>query len=326
VGESNATLGQPLAYLYNNGGLNNQRCALYGLFVTAMDGPEKRIILPDIFLYDHRDIFLRGQLREVRTAVAIDTVYDLQELDSFAQDHGIRILPSQPQGEAGGWNFFGTGTIDIGVSARDGLMSPDSRACKFARRLVPLCTRTELFARVRDRVFKEIGIGVVAQLRIERDWDFFSKVTLQPTVGSAEDYAPSFSEIMVKICNTISNPVRDIFVVCDEAALMVTKDEIRFVVREQFGIDLYWKSDILTKEEFAALNIIELSIIDFEIATRSGTFVGNTRSCFSNQVTFNRYAHTRAPVTDHYIYNLVGPQLGRRTDNGVCPLAAAATA
>ena len=173
-------------------------------------------------------------------------------------------------------------------------------------------------------MFEDTESDTVIQMRIEKDWRLFSAITLGPTVGKEEDYLPHFREIMGKVRNTFDGRVSVAYIVCDEAALIDDLDEIRSVARSEFGIDLFWKSDILGQSFLASQNTLNLSLIDFEMALQAQYFVGLTRSTFSNMATFQRYANTRENVRSHYIYNGVGPFLKLRIDNGAYASAEAA--
>ena len=128
--------------------------------------------------------------------------------------------------------------------------------------------------------------------------------------------ALTFPEIVRKICNTAPvNGRPGIYVVCDEAALPVPKEGIRGAIRREFGIDLFWKSD-LTQDELAKLSLLDLSMLDFELCLAAESFVGLTRSTFSNMVALEKYSRTQVPVERHYVYNMLGSRLALRTDNG----------
>lgn len=72
------------------------------------------------------------------------------------------------------------------------------------------------------------------------------------------------------------------------------------------GIRLFSKSDFLTAGESEALDPLETSIMDFALARRARTFVGLSRSAFSNLVAFEG-GGARA----HYIHNNPGDLLAR---------------
>ena len=92
-------------------------------------------------------------------------------------------------------------------------------------------------------------------------------------VSNSEDNRPCFKDIIRKLRNTIGADEKRIYVVCDEAALPVSKSDIREAIMREFDIDLFWKL-ILTQEEIGSLSLLTLSCLDFEMAIRANSFVG----------------------------------------------------
>jgi SAM-dependent methyltransferase len=312
-----------LSYRYNGGGLNNQKLALFGLFLKAWrDGP-RRVILPDLRLFDHRlsDLSNYG-------LITFDEALQRGPLRAFAARHGIEILDLPPQGDEGGWDYFHEAMNYIPRAALLGDLTPESFVCDFLRSLVPAVEHAGLAQRVINAAFGRQGIRLALQLRIETDWADHVAHRLGPAIAVVEDNGPTFPEIVRKICNTAPvNGRPGIYVVCDEAALPVPKEDIRGAIRREFGIDLFWKSDLIAQDELAKLSLLDLSMLDFELCLAAESFVGLTRSTFSNMVALEKYSRTQAPVERHYIYNMLGPRLALRTDNGafeVPELAAAA--
>jgi hypothetical protein len=166
-----------------------------------------------------------------------------------------------------------------------------------------------------ENAFIRNGIEVVAQFRIEADWDRHCETTLDVLLTEPEDYHLTFDQIVAKIVRTLPH-AKKILVLCDEAAVAIPKPRMAEICRTRFGVELFWKSDFLTEFELAKLNNLELSMIDFELALRAKHYIGLTRSTFSNAVTMTKYILTGKPVTGDYIYNNTGPRLARRTDNG----------
>ncbi len=312
-----------LSYRYNGGGLNNQKLALFGLFLKAWrDGP-RRVILPDLRLFDHRlsDLSNYG-------LIIFDEALQRGPLRAFAARHGIEILDLPPRGDEGGWDYFHEAMNYIPRAALLGDLTPESFVCDFFRSLVPAVEHAGLAQRVINAAFGRQGIRLALQLRIETDWADHVAHRLGPAIAVVEDNGPTFPEIVRKICNTAQvNGRPGIYVVCDEAALPVPKEDIRGAIRREFGIDLFWKSDLIAQDELAKLSLLDLSMLDFDLCLAAELFVGLTRSTFSNMVALEKYSRTQAPVERHYIYNMLGPRLALRTDNGafeVPELAAAA--
>lgn len=89
-----------ICYLHNPGGLNNQKWALFGLFVAGL-GTGRPMVLPDLYVLDHR----RGSGR----AVPIGSVLDQAPLLAVAERYGITVLDAPPRGDPGGWRGGGSG-------------------------------------------------------------------------------------------------------------------------------------------------------------------------------------------------------------------------
>lgn len=310
-----------LSFRYNNGGLNNQKLALLGLFVKAVE-TKAPIILPDLYNLDHTD---ESQCKTFK----FQELYDIESLRLFASRHEVTILDQvdqeTPEYDVGGWEFFGVGAKHIAAATISREMHPDDISCDFFRSLKPfILLQPEIIEMYRMLQETKTALLVI-QMRIEKDWEKFSQITLKPTVGDAEDYLPSFSDIMSKVVTTLDRRFQKAYVVCDESSLPVSLDEIRDVCSTVFCTDLAWKSDFLDAAMFERMSVLERSILDFDVALQAEAFVGLTRSSFSNMVTFERYSKLRGDVRDHFIYNVPGPHLVERTDNGAYPFIKPAT-
>ncbi len=310
-------MSQPLlGYFFSPSGLNNQKLALLGLVLTAWHTGPRRIALPALCNYDLHD--------DSRTPMPFGHSYDAQPFGAFAARHGIDIAWADAVDGLGN-DYFAAVPALIGADVTEGRFGPAHMVCDFYRGLVPHLRHSALLRRLAETVFRARGIRIVAQLRIEQDWVVYAADTLQNLIGPSEDHAPGFQQIIAKIRNTLPDWEAGIYVVCDEAALPLPKEEIRAVVRAEQGVDLVWKSDFLPPDDWREMLAIHRSILDFEMASLAPTFVGLTRSTFSNLVTLELFARTRRQVTNHYIYNLPGPKLARRLDNGTHATAALAT-
>jgi hypothetical protein len=220
--------------------------------------------------------------------------------------------------EQGGWPYHGKGAACVNGYFNDRARDvtywfPPDFLCS----LVPLARDSYLLAKLAGDVFGHFGIATVAQFRIEADWRHYAEKELRPHCEGLEDYLPPFERIVKKIVNTLPDATR-IYVACDEAALPVPTTVMREACRSRFGVELVWKSDLLTPFEKALPTPLELSLLDFEMALRAPRFVGITRSSFSNMVTFEKYSLTGRPVEEHYIYNTDSDRLALRVDNGAC--------
>jgi len=310
-----------LGYPYNPdniSGLNNQKQALFGLFLKACREGPRRVVLP--YFVSHDTAAYKS------TPIQFDQVWQPRPLRDFAARHGIEIVDISPSGDkdAYGYYFWYAADYIPHLALMSGL-APDSFICEFFRSLVPNIQGSDLLHRVTDIAFVRRGVRVVAHLRIENEWTWHAEHQLRPKVGEAEDSAPSFKNVIAKIYNTLpDNP--SIYVVCDEAGLPLAKDEIRGIVKREFDIDLFWKSDFMSDEDLSKLSVLDESIFNFEMAVAAELFIGHSRSTFSNMVALEKYARTGQPVKDHYVYNVIGPQLALRRDNGafLSPTLAAA--
>jgi hypothetical protein len=310
----------PLGYYFNQGGLNNQRFALLGLFLRAHK-ENKALVLPAMAN--------KNLVSKTETPVPLHEVFDLLPLVRLAEKYDIAVIVDNPASlPIGGWEYF---NYAAGRQAHRALhpreVNPDSElVMDFMNSLIPAQNLQSVIGRLKDRLFGELGIQTVAQFRIEVDWMVHAAGALKASVKTPEDYAIGFERITEKIARSLPQE-RNILVVCDEKAAPHSKDEMRQVCLDRFQVNLFWKSDFLTADDETSLNSLQRSIIDFELAVASKHFVGLTRSTFSNLVTFHKYAKAGTKtVTTDYIYNNNNDELSLRTDNGGHVTPANATA
>lgn len=290
------------------GGISNQKMALLGLFLTAHERGSA-LCLPKICMLD--------QVRRRYDAFAFEEVFDLAAIMEFADRKKIQVVNENgivlPHGYDDyfwhAWRFFET-KIDISQNG-----ASEKFLFDFLRSLVSRISGSYMARCLRSDVFDRQNVSVSAQFRIELDWERHCRENLSVVHKAPEDMLISFDQIVGKIYKTLPGVSR-IYVICDEPALPVDKQTIRNAVRREFNVDLIWKSDLLTRFDLDILTPLHLSLLDFEIAMNSEVFVGITRSTFSNMATLSKCALKEAPVKSHYVYNLVGPILGLRTDNG----------
>lgn len=297
-----------LHYGYNPGGLNNQKLALLGLFLAARRAGPRRIMLPDCYAADPN--MLSGHV------VAFDTVFDTNRVCDFAKKFDIEIVPGAPRDTAGGWDYFVAAHPHISRNMAVRNLGPDDFCCAFLRAIEPRINQSSLGRRLAHAVFAEHGVQVVLQLRVELDWVRFTNETLASVASALEDCDQSFLSMIRKTRTGLGASAAGILVTCDEDYLPFGKDVIRDVVRKDLGIELIFKTDLLSAAEWAGLSRLDLSLLDFELAVAAPFYVGQSRSSYSTMVGLERYARGRSPVTNHFIYNIHGPGLGQRTDNG----------
>ncbi|HQU05182.1 MAG TPA: hypothetical protein PLT25_10780, partial [Acidocella sp.] len=149
-----------------------------------------------------------------------------------------------------------------------------------------------------------------------KDWQAVARELEASDSAIKGEYNFSFTDILSKTKVSLSTVAEKIYVVCDEKNLPVSKEDIRKATVDKFGLNLIWKSDILSEDELNSFSLLDLSIIDFEMAVRGPYFVGLSRSSFSNLANFEAFTRTGNPNVNHYVYNCAGPGLARRYDFG----------
>jgi len=293
---------QTLGFLYNHGGLNNQKMAIAGLLLSAIES-RLAVNLPYIYVKDQRtdDEYL----------ARFQDVFELDAVADFGRRHDIAINPGGASGVRGGWDYFGHfgGVLGTGADRKVVEAALEAMTC-----LKPRIASNPILLQLKDFVFASLGIQMAIQLRIERDWQVHSQ-QLRSVLGDSEDYGIGFIEILSKIRKTFPE-LRLAYVTSDENAMPASKDEIRAVSRSRFGIDLLWKSDFLDSAHLERLNPLDLSMVDYEIARYSPRFVGQTASTFANILCLEKFARTRKEVRGHFIYNCLGDTVRERRDNG----------
>ncbi len=297
----------PLGYTQFEVGLNNQKLALFGLFWRAREA-RRPLVLPAFCVFN--------PARGVHGLTTLDRVYPIEGAYRFARAFGIPIADTAPVETIRAWDCFLQGSSRMSIDGARGMAALDDMAAQFFRALVPRLAGSDLLRKLEAAVFRDKAIRFVVQLRIEKDWARYSSATLADIVDPSEDYNPSFLQIFQKIRHQWGDGCDAVYVVCDEADLPASKDEIRATVMAHHGIRLVWKSDVLSPQELDALSSLDRSILDFEMAVQAPIFVGISRSTFSNMVGFEAFCRTRRLVSHHFIYNVPGQHLGKRCDNG----------
>ena len=106
-----------IGYDWNDGGINNQKLALLGLFVQALSSDSRSVYLPRLYSKDQHD--KRSSLHP------ISEIYDINLIQSFADRWGVSIL-SEPNNiiyadriSRGGWEYFGIGAGAVGIASND---------------------------------------------------------------------------------------------------------------------------------------------------------------------------------------------------------------
>lgn len=310
--DANAT---EIGYSSNNGGLNNQTFALLGLFCRAYQ-EKKSVVLPLMTIKDH--------VSKNDRYVALRNIFDIESLRKLAHSHGFDLVDKNPRyfdevqvaPEKNGWKYFGAGASRTSEVARGIARDPElgNFVFDFFSHLIPLVRRSPIVAALKERVFVQEGIDVIAQFRIETDWKRHSDA-MKARQTKPEDLYLEPPQIVKKIVNTLPG-TKTILVTSDEAAMPWTKEEIARSCLDELGVVLFWKSDFLKPDDLAFFNNLELSLIDQEMAVSSRNFIGITRSTFANMTTFLKFAKTREHIKTDYFYNTADEFLKQRNDNG----------
>jgi hypothetical protein len=183
------------------------------------------------------------------------------------------------------------------------------------RSLRPQMRSTYLRWAIGQHVAQQDPDFLVAQFRIEADWKKHCEDNLSRHCPDSEENYLTAEAILGKI-RRVHDKAKLLYVVCDETGLPMPPAEMKALAKDKFDLQLTFKSDYLSVFEQAMLSRLHLWLLDFEFATFSRNFIGNSRSTFSCLATLERYCREGADVKDHTIYNAPGPSVRRRTDNG----------
>ncbi|WP_428485576.1 hypothetical protein [Rhodopila sp.] len=289
-------------YLYNHGGLNNQKMAFIGLLINAIEHGLS-LNLPYMYLKDQKSV------EEILTNFA--NVFEIEAVHEFARRKDVRIIDGSPGGKRDGWDHFRHFSDRLSRSLDNDVIETILGGLAS---LKPKMISLPVYQKLRSFVFAAMKIQTVVQLRIEDDWVDHAKA-LRPILHNVEDYNIGFVEILAKIRKTFPT-LDNAYVTADEASMPVPKEEIRALARGRFDLGLVWKSDFLTSAEIGNMNSFDHSIVDFEIAKTAPRFIGMSNSTFSNMACLEKFAKTRKTVTGHFIYNHPGDLVMERKDNG----------
>lgn len=288
-------------------GLTNQKIALIGLIHKALRD-NTPLSLPQIVSFHPQ-----GGAHEF---CDFDEIYQRAPLESVFRAFSIPYASPESDTEIetiDGWQCFWEGADRWGETGRAGIATLPDLTCQIIRHLVPSPLLSDCAELLLTKV-KAANIECAIQMRIENDWQGYSADVLPTFSEKDEDYCPDFQEIMQKTISTLGQGLKKAYVLCDEECLPVNKNIIREHVLDAFGVELFWKSDFLPSDLLKSKLVS--SMLDFEVALHLPIFVGNSRSTFSCFVTFEKLCRTQTLPLSHYIYNLPGPLLGNRRDNG----------
>ncbi|WP_129551990.1 O-fucosyltransferase family protein [Komagataeibacter xylinus] len=309
----------PIGYDGVDLGLTNQKIALIGLIHKALR-ENRPFVLPSLVIYDVKlgtrervpfaDFYQVGRLLSVLQAFSIEIV---QPFDfSFCKTYGDDAAPVYE--EIDGWQCFLEGADRFGEVGFSGPSALNNLTCQIIRNLVPVSDMSDISKDIKHKIFNGIGIYFAVQMRIEKDWEGYSANVLESLDPfSKEEHLPTATDIINWIKKEFGSRFTAAYVLCDEKALPVPKDEIRKLAFEKHGVHLYWKSDFIDIEKE---NSLFLSMLDFELAIEARYFIGTSRSTFSCFVSFEKFCKTRKNIDGHYIYNTSSNKILERHDNG----------
>ncbi|PYE32852.1 hypothetical protein C8J35_1058 [Rhizobium sp. PP-F2F-G38] len=304
-----------LGFDYNDGGISNQKLALLGLVINASRMPDPA----DRFIYLPR-IYSRDQDESKSTFHAFGDVFWTEIFVEFLNRWGVGIVPIPAveyadRIERGGWNHFHLGAAHLGSIAEKEETAATDIISDFCRSLVPRIRSSTLFQALCSEIFHKNNLSVMAQFRIEGDWASYCRYNLDPVLVRPEQNYLTPVEICTKIKRSLPD-VKQLYVFCDERYAPQPKHLINQAVEDATGIRLFWKTDFMDPETYRNMSAIDASLIDFEISKLASTFIGLSRSTFSNMSAFERFSENFASLSHDYIYNLPQENLGLRVDKG----------
>lgn len=304
-------------YDYNDGGISNQKIALVGLVSHVAELPDERsrkLFLPLIYNKDQHD--------KTSTIEPLDKIFWSDLFFDFLNRWKIEVVdrPTQFSSDriiAKGWDYFGIGAAKLHNIGN----SPSSAAnvdisADLLRCLVPKVRSSGQFQKIADLIFRENNIEDVIQFRIEEDWIYHTE-NWEGRSGYPEDVYIPGEKIASKAARALNyEPGTRVYITCDEKYIPRPKWDIRRDVKSSSGLDIIFKSDLISDAEYRNFKPIDASLVDFEIVKLCSRFIGNSRSTFANLATFERCVGVYRPNGRDYIYNHVGNEVKIRTDMG----------
>lgn len=293
----------PIGYNGVDLGITNQKIAFIGLVHKAFR--EKRpLYCPPLVVYD-----LATGLRK---RVGFFEVFEQNPLMEVLESFNIKVLFSENDlyEAVDGWQCFLEGADRFGEIQRLGDVALDDLTCSIVRAFALKKSYLKIVRSIEDKLH-DLDVNCVIQMRIEKDWEGYSTNVLNSI--SSENNLPTANEILQRVNRKFNSTVKAAFILCDEDAMPLSKDEIREIALKNYGIKLFWKSDFI---DIKAYTPLILSLIDFEIGMLSKIFIGTSRSTFSCFVSFEKYCKQREMVKNHYIYNCDSNDIRERCDNG----------
>ncbi len=279
MSESKVTSFEPM-----NGGINNQKMALMGLFAIAKDRGAA-VCLPEIV------DFTPGVFEPNRRR--FDKVFNFDTLKfyfgSTSESHPSEIISASTAFQRGAELIHGIARQDV---------SSAILACRLLKSLSPMEAVLSAVACVQT-----IDIGAVVQLRVEKDWIHYAATRLAQRASSYELTSTDPMDILKRIVNSgVVEGDKAVYLCLDERNIDFDINDLKSWSQTSFNIELVLKSDLLRDRSLLNSNA-NASLVDFHVAALADIFVGTSRSTFSNLVAL-RAAIDSSPSRKDFIYNL----------------------
>ncbi len=293
-------------------GLNNQRLALAGLVVLAQESGS-RVALPAELL-DFTPL-PEAQRTKPHPMRPLADVLDTTRLKQFLDEVGL-LSEAKP-----------TELLDVEqcfrASGRAMRSSPSLRESErsLGLRFLDQCRAAEpLRAKAHEALawLSASGRPLGLQLRVERDWQEYvlRRFGQLPFVSPEEDLSTDVGHILGKIAATPAlASFKRILVCCDEDDLLLSQTAVETIGRS-CGFEAIFKSRLGGRIDLPESRLMR-SAIDFEICLGLDSYVGLSRSTFSNLLCLMKSLEMYPEHPRHYIYNSPGPTVVPRTDFGL---------
>ena len=272
-----------IGYTACHAGLNNQKLALLGLFVKALER-SCAIALPELCNYS-------TATTAAVSGIDFDRVFDVSRLRAFGAAIGVPIADGREFEPVSFNDGFQLGNQED----RSGLWDHGSVSAQFWRALRPAPPLADMIDRISRDLFEGAGVQAVVQLRIEPDWQKHA-VNFLPRDGRPTTY----QGILKRVKNTLGPLAQRILLTCDES--QVPAAEIARYASSELGIAVSFKTGS-RHFELRSDDIILRSLVDFELGLHADVFVGATHSTFANGLHSTQLALSPDRHWRHYVYS-----------------------
>lgn len=287
-----------------NSGLNNQKISLLGYALIALRTNNKLILPTSIF------DFTPGKMNQL---IHINKVFNIRIIENILDKYNLKnnlevtkIIENNPS------DMFRLGATALAKLDQNAIENEKGFIEDFLKSFKP----NDAIQVTIKKIISDLKITTSLQLRIEKDWiNYLKKRNSLNNLMPHEEIPLCAESIFEKIRGTeaLCN-LKKIYICCDEDDLSKDINEVK-AKANMFDMELIFKENILKLGIQLPESRLIRSVIDFEIALESQSFIGLSRSTFSNLVCFCRN-YSRDDKADHYIYNIKGSMLGLRLDDG----------